>query len=192
MRVPASMPKGKYVCSLCNGCKPTKRNNIEQHIWQMHPDRHGYDSTNVKYRAAEHKHLVQRFVLSYTPVYSPNFATMALPHPTGMITLPSHMLDHQKAPSSAGSSPTIPSPGSPEYTDSPPSMTMYYDSPEQKLMHMAHSAHSDPWHGYHLPAASQALPHYAAHYERELSVDPRPYTAVERPRTERVSLWRPF
>jgi hypothetical protein len=24
-----------YVCSLCTGCRPTRKNNIEQHVWYV-------------------------------------------------------------------------------------------------------------------------------------------------------------
>jgi len=56
--------KTMFSCSLCADYKPTlKRNNVEQHIWQHHPQQHGGNSYLHKYRAGEHKLMVARFVV---------------------------------------------------------------------------------------------------------------------------------
>src|SRR5689334_17581334 len=64
-----TMVSKKFECALCSGCKPTKRNNVEQHVWQKHPKEHGGDSFLQKYRASEHKHLVARFVVPVQDEY---------------------------------------------------------------------------------------------------------------------------
>lgn len=62
----------KYVCSLCTACRPTKRSNIQSHIWMKHSNVHGGNSYLHRYRAQDHKHLVDAYVREVVVPDSPS------------------------------------------------------------------------------------------------------------------------
>lgn len=62
----------KYVCSLCTACRPTKRSNIQSHIWMKHSNVHGGNSFLHRYRAQDHKHLVDAYVREVVVPDSPS------------------------------------------------------------------------------------------------------------------------
>jgi hypothetical protein len=61
--------QSRYSCSLCDDFDPTtKRNNVEQHIWAHHSNKHGRsDSQSLIYRAKEHKEVVAPYVVLHSP-----------------------------------------------------------------------------------------------------------------------------
>lgn len=60
-----------YGCGVCSTFKPSKRNNVEQHIWQKHSEQHGGESHMEKYRASKHKQIVAPFL---RPIYESEVA----------------------------------------------------------------------------------------------------------------------